>query len=403
MKFVAGWLSQMKFDSVIVRFGGEIGIKGKWTRRAYEKLLLKNIKRVLKHYGVSHEEIIRRLGRIYIKTRNAQEVASRLTCVFGVSSVSPAAETTSEMNEVVQKAVELADTVLKSRSSFAVRCRRIGEHPYSSMGICEEAGRRILVNLEKRNLRVDLRNPQFTIGVEVRDDCAYVYAETLQGVDGFPLGSQPKVICLLSGGIDSPVACWLAMKRGCTIIPVYFDIIPFTSEEVTAKALNVARKLFEWSIGFPRKVYIVSHGRNLETFIRESPRKLTCILCKRMMYRIAERIAEMEEAEGIITGESIGEQASQTLKNLRVLNEVATKYPVHRPLLGFNKLETEELAKKISTFKISTRKTGGCSAAPKKPATGAKLEAVKRAEQELDIEGMVKESVREAKTVIVQA
>ncbi len=391
----------MKFDSVIVRFGGEIGIKGEWTRRAYEKLLLKNMKKVLKHHGVSQERIIHKRGRIYIKTKNTQETALKLTQVFGVSSVSSAVETVSDMNEIVQRAVELAEDILKSGSSFAVRCHRVGEHPYSSIDICEEAGKQILARLKCLNLRVDLKNPQFTVGVEVRDDYAYIFAETLRGVGGFPLGSQPKVVCLLSGGIDSAVACWLVMKRGCPIIPVYFDIIPFTDEATTANALDVARKLFEWSIGFPRKVHIVSHGKNLETFVRRSPRKLTCILCKRMMYRVAERIAEMEKAEGIVTGEAIGEQASQTLHNLRVLNEAAIGYPVHRPLLGFNKLETEGLAKKIGTFKISTRKTEGCSAAPKKPATRARLEIVKKAEQELDIEGMVEESVRAAKSVTV--
>ena len=391
----------MKFDSVIVRFGGEIGIKGEWTRRAYEKLLLKNMKTALKHHGVSHEKIIHKRGRIYIKTKNTQETALKLTRVFGVSSVSSAVEAVSDMNEIVQRAVELAEDILKSGSSFAVRCHRVGEHPYSSIDICEEAGKQILARLKCLNLRVDLKNPQFTVGVEVRDDYAYIFAETLRGVGGFPLGSQPKVVCLLSGGIDSAVACWLVMKRGCPIIPVYFDIIPFTDEAATANALDVARKLFEWSIGFPRKVRIVSHGKNLETFVRRSPRKLTCILCKRMMYRVAERIAEMEKAEGIVTGEAIGEQASQTLHNLRVLNEAAIGYPVHRPLLGFNKLETEGLAKKIGTFKISTRKTEGCSAAPKKPATRARLEIVKKAEQELDIEGMVEESVRAAKSVTV--
>jgi len=391
----------VKFNSVIVRFGGEIGIKGRWTRRTYEKLLLKNMKKALKHYEAPYEKIIHKRGRIYIKTKNAPETASKLTRVFGISSVSPAVETTSGMDEVVQKAVELAEAILKSGSSFAVRCHRVGEHPYSSMDVCKEAGNQILANLKNRNLKVDLRNPQFTVGVEVRDESAHVFTETLYGVGGFPLGSQPKVICLLSGGIDSAVACWLAMKRGCPITPVYFDNAPFTNEATTAKALDVARKLFEWSIGFPRKIYIVPHGKNLETFVRESSRKLTCILCKRMMYRIAEKIAEMEKAEGIITGEAIGEQASQTLHNLRVLNEAVTKYPVHRPLLGFNKLETESLAKKISNFKISTRKTEGCSAAPKKPATKARLEIVKMTEQELDIEGMIEETVREAKIVTV--
>lgn len=391
----------MKFDSVIVRFGGEIGIKGKWTRRTYEKLLLKNMKKVLKHCDISHGEIIRKSGRVYIKTGNAHETATELTRVFGVSSVSPAVEITAEMNEVVQKAVELASKVLKSGSSFAVRCHRVGEHSYSSMDVCKEAGKQILASLNNRNLKVDLKNPEFTVAVEVRDDYAYVYTETLYGVDGFPLGSQSKTICLLSGGIDSPVACWLVMKRGCPITPVYFDIAPFTDEAATAKALDVARKLFEWSIGFPRKIYVVPHGKNLETFVNKSPRKLMCILCKRMMYRIAERIAETEKAEGIITGESIGEQASQTLHNLRVLSEAVAKYPVHRPLLGFNKLETEELAKKIGTFEISIRKAEGCSAAPKRPATKARLENVKKAEEQLDIEGMVEESVRSTKIVTV--
>jgi thiamine biosynthesis protein ThiI len=391
----------VKSDSVVVRFGGEIGIKGEWTRRTYEKMLSKNMKKVLKHNSIPHEKIIHKRGRIYIKTRDAQETALKLTRVFGVSSVSPAVETTSGMNEIVEMAVELADTILKSGSSFAVHCHRVGEHPYSSMDVCKETGRQILAKLRDRNLKVDLKNPQFTISVEVRDECAYIFAETMRGVDGFPLGSQTKVICLLSGGIDSPVACWLAMKRGCPIIPVYFDNAPFTDEAATAKALDVARKLFEWSIGFPRKAYVVPHGKNLETFVRESPRKLTCILCKRMMYRIAESIAEAEKAEGIITGEAIGEQASQTLHNLRILNEAATKYPVHRPLLGFNKLETERLAKKISTFKISTRRTEGCSAAPIKPSTKAMLEIVKKVEQELDIKKMVEESVRETKTITV--
>ena len=188
----------MKFDSVIVRFGGEIGIKGRWTRRTYEKLLLKNMKRVLEHYGISHGEIIRKSGRMYIKTKNAHETVAELTRVFGVSSVSPAVEITAEMNEVVQKAVELAEKILKSGSSFAVRCHRVGKHSYSSMDVCKETGEQILVSLKNRNLKVDLKNPQFTVAVEVRDDYAYVYTETLHGVDGFPLGSQSKAVCLLS-------------------------------------------------------------------------------------------------------------------------------------------------------------------------------------------------------------
>jgi len=378
-----------------------MGIKSEWTRRTYEKLLLRNIKNVLKHYKIAYEKIVRKRGRIYIKTNNANEVTFKLRMVFGISSVSPAIKTTSEMDRIVQTSVKLAEVTIKNESSFAVRCHRVGEHPYSSMDICKEVGKQILTSLKNRNLRVELKNPQFIINIEVRDDEAYIFSETMQGPGGFPLGSQAKVVCLLSGGIDSAVACWLAMKRGCPIIPVYLDNKPFTEETTTVKALDVAKKLFEWSIGFPRKVYVAPNGENLETFVREGPRKLTCILCKRMMYRIAEYIAEIEKAEGIVTGEAIGEQASQTMHNLRVLDEASVKYPIHRPLLGFDKTETEALARKIGTFEISTRKAKGCDAAPNKPSTKAKLEIVEKAEEKLDMEHMVAESVKAAKIVTV--
>jgi thiamine biosynthesis protein ThiI len=269
------------------------------------------------------------------------------------------------------------------------------------MDICKEVGKQILTSLKHRKLKVDLTNPQHTISIEIRDAEAYVYSETLQGPGGFPVGSQPKVVCLLSGGIDSPVACWLAMRRGCTMFPVYFDNAPLTGEKTTAKALDQAKKLFEWSIGYPQRVYIVPHGKNLETFMQNAPRKLTCLLCKRMMYRVAECVAEKENAEGIVTGEAIGEQASQTLTNLRALNEAARNYPVHRPLLGFDKTETEAFAKKIGTYEISIRKAKGCTAAPNQPATEAKLETVKKAEEKLDLEKMVEESVKAAKIVTV--
>jgi thiamine biosynthesis protein ThiI len=378
-----------------------MGIKSEWTRRTYEKLLVKNIKNVLKLCNISYEKIILKRGRIYVKTINAQETAVKLTRVFGISSVSPAIETTSDMDKIVQTAVNLASATSERGGSFAVRCHRVGKHPYSSMDVCKEVGKQVLISLKDKELRVELKNPQFTINIEVRDDKAYIFSKIMQGPGGFPLGSQAKVICLLSGGIDSAVACWLAMKRGCPIIPIYFDNTPYTDEAATVKALDVAKKLFEWSSGFPTKVYVVPHGKNLKTIAKECPRKLTCILCKRIMYRIAERIAKNEKAEGIVTGEAIGEQASQTMHNLRVLDQAAVNYPVHRPILGFDKKETEALARKIGTFEISTRKAKGCSAAPHKPTTKAKLEVVKEVEEKLDVEKMVEESIKAAKILKV--
>lgn len=388
-------------DTVIVRFSGEIGIKSEWTRRHYEGLLKKNIYDVLKHHSISYRKILRKRGRIYVKTENAAETAQALTRVFGISSVSQAKQTTANMDNILETALQLAVEIVQNEDTFAVRCRRTGTHPYSSIDICKQVGQQILTALKERNPHVNLSNPQRTINIEIREDEAYIFTETLQGAGGFPVGSQAKAICLLSGGIDSPVACWLVMKRGCPIVPVYLDNSPLTDETTTAKALDTAKKLFEWSIGFPRKVYIIPHGRNLQTFVEKAPRKLTCLLCKRMMYRIAEQIADIEKADGIVTGEAIGEQASQTMTNLRVLDEAAKTYPIHRPLLGFDKTETEAIARRIGTYEVSTRQAKDCTAAPSKPATQAQVEAAKDAEAALDIDGIVKDSVKAARTVLV--
>jgi thiamine biosynthesis protein ThiI len=182
-------------------------------------------------------------------------------------------------------------------------------------------------------------------------------------------------------------------------VPVYFDNTPFTDETTTERALSVAEVLFDWAVGFPRKVYVIQHGENLKKIIENCSRRFTCLLCKRLMYRIAERLAEMMKTEGIVTGDAIGEQASQTITNLRVLSGAVKKYPIHRPLLGFDKAETETIARKIGTYEISSRKAGGCTAFPSKPATMAKPEEVMETEEKLNIKEMVERSIESLKIV----
>ncbi len=343
--------------------------------------------------------ITQKRGRIYLRTTKAKTTALELTKVFGISSVSPARQTSSDLKAITETTLEIAQTQVDNEKGFAIRCRRVGKHPYSSMDVCKELGKKILERLKNRNLRVDLVNPDIIISAEVRDKQAYIYTERLQGPGGFPLGSQAKVVVLLSGGIDSPVASWLVMKRGCPITPIYVDNTPFTDERTTDRALETAKKLFEWAKGFPRKTYIIRNGQNIQRIKEKAPKRFGCLLCKRLMYRIAERIAEREGAEGVVTGEAIGEQASQTMHNLRVLDDAATKFPIHRPLLGFNKTEIEKLARKIGTFEISTRRAKGCMAAPLKPATKAKLEMVKEAEEKIGITEMVEKAITTSETL----
>jgi thiamine biosynthesis protein ThiI len=387
------------YDSVIVRFSGELWLKKLWTRKYYEKRLARNLKQTLKHYNVPYSELVRRHGRFYLKTDSAVEAADKLARVFGISSVSPAAETSSKLEEVIEKSLFLAGILLKAGDSFAVRCKRVGDQGYSSSDVRKLLGQRVLDKFgEKLGLRVDLGNPDVVLGVEVRDNEAFVYSQVIDAVGGMPLGVQPKLVGLFSGGIDSPVGCWLVMKRGSPVVFVYFDNSPFTDETTTQRALNVAEVLFGWAIGFPRKVYVVQHGENLKQ-IMQTNRKYSCLLCKRMMYRVAERLAEQLRAEGIVTGEAIGEQASQTVTNLRVLNAAVKEYPVHRPLLGFDKQETEAIARKIGTYEASSKRAGACTAVPHQPSTKAKMEDVLKAEEKLDIEAMVNRSLESIKIV----
>jgi thiamine biosynthesis protein ThiI len=392
---------EMKLNTVVVRFEGEIGIKGRWTRRSFENLLLVNIRRFLKYNKIPYNKILKKHGRIFIQTTDAEYAAEKLAQVFGISSISPAVEISSENNQIIRNSLELADDVLTDGCSFAVRCRRAGNHPYSSMEICRDVGEQVLLGLKDRNLRVDLENPQKTLEIEVRDDRAYLFSKTISGEGGFPVGSQDKIVCLLSGGTDSPVAFWLMMKRGCPVIPAYFDTTPFTDEDAKARVIDISKKLYNWAVGYPRMLYLVPHGANLKFFIDNAPLRLTCILCKRLMYRIAERIAEIENAEGIVTGDAIGQQASQTLRNLRVLNQVVTNYPIHRPLLSFNKLEIEKIARNIGTFNIAKRKPTYCGAAPRKPVTRVKLGDVQNAEREIDIESMVTKAIGKTEFMVL--
>lgn len=385
------------YDSVIIHFSGEIWLKKIWTRKYYEKRLARNLKQTLKHYDVSYKKLVRRHSRFYLKTDSALEAADKLIRVFGISSVSPAIETSSKLDDLIKTCFNLASIILEEGNSFAVVCKRVGTHNYSSNDVRKQVGKNILDMLGKNlRLKVDLDNPDHVLGVEVRDNQAFVYSQTKKGVGGMPLGVQPRLISLFSGGIDSAVGSWLVMKRGSPIVLVYFDNNPFTDETVTKRALNVAEILFSWAIGFPRKVYVVQHGDNLKQ-IMQTTRKYSCLLCKRMMYRIAERLAKQLHAQGIVTGEAIGEQASQTLTNLRVLTLAVKEYPIHRPLLGFDKQETEAVGRKIGTYKPSSMKAASCGAVPYQPSTKAKIEEVLKAEEKLPIESMIDQSLKSIK------
>jgi len=210
-----------------------------------------------------------------------------------------------------------------------------------------------------------------------------------------------KVVCLVSGGIDSPVAAWLAMRKGLTPLFLYFDNSPFTDETTQQRAFEAVKKLSQQAPEQGFRLFVVPHGEDLADILRNCTRNLTCVLCRRMMYRVAEKIALNEGAEAILTGEIIGEHASQTLQNLRVENEVISKVTVLRPLIGMNKTEVEKIARKIGTFGASTKPASCCTGPPPKPRTRARLDEVHRAEKRLNIEGMIERDLKGVKVLVV--
>jgi thiamine biosynthesis protein ThiI len=208
---------------------------------------------------------------------------------------------------------------------------------------------------------------------------------------------QGKVVCLISGGTDSPVAAWLAVRKGLTPVFVYFDNTPFTDEAAKQKALDAVKKLGLENV----KVYMVHNGDNLAEIVRNCPRNLTCVLCRRIMYLVAEKIALKEGAEALVTGEIIGEHASQTLRNLRVENQVLSEVTVLRPLIGMDKIEVESWARIIGTFDASTKPASCCTGAPPKPRTRAGLEEAQKAEQCLNIKDMIERDLKNITVVMV--
>ena len=212
---------------------------------------------------------------------------------------------------------------------------------------------------------------------------------------------EEKVICLVSGGIDSPVAAWLIFKKGYIPVFVFFDNYPFAGETTKQRAVDSVEKLKEYIPVAQAKLYIVPHGEDLADILRNCPRNLTCILCRRMMYRLAKEIAKMEKANALVTGEIIGEHASQTLRNIHVASTAVEDICILRPLLCFDKCEVEKLGREIGTFSISTSSALCCSAPPKQPRTLARVEEVTKAERKLDIDCMIKRDLRKTALIYI--
>ena len=378
-------------ELLMVRYG-EIYLKG-LNRPFFQNLLLSRVKSAVKSYTTN---VFLHDSRIYV--RDMEDMESCLKAVqkvFGVHSVCPAIEMDkTDFDAICEQGLRLMDGL---SGSFKVLARRADKrYPMDSPQICAKMGEYIL---ERRpDLRVDVRNPDHILNVEIRDQ-AYLYAKVFPAPGGMPVGSNGKAALLLSGGIDSPVAGYMIAKRGVSMVAVHFYSFPYTGERSKEKVVELARILSGYCGGM--RMYIVPFT-DIQMRIHEScPEDYTTLIMRRFMMRITEKIAQKEHAQALVTGESIGQVASQTMKALACTDAVVDM-PVFRPVIGFDKIEIIGYAQKIGTYETSSLPYEDCCTVftPKHPITQPKLDKTEQAEQKLkDAQELIDAAVNESEII----
>lgn len=372
-------------ELIMVRYG-EIYLKGQ-NRPYFLRLLVKRVNEAARPFGATvwlHDSRL-----IVSGMDDINACMERIRHVFGVHSVCPAIEMDKgDFDAVMQKAAEL----MQGKSgTFKVIARRSDKrYPLDSPEINARIGAYVLAHVP--GLTVDVKNPEHVLSVEIRD-WAYLYATVLPGVGGMPVGSNGKAALLLSGGIDSPVAGYLIAKRGVELVAVHFHSFPYTGERSKEKVLTLAGILSSYACGI--KVFVVPFTEIQMAIHEKCPPDHTTLIMRRFMMRIADRIAGKEGAQALVTGESIGQVASQTMEALVCTDDAASR-PVFRPLIGFDKAEITQWAERIGTYETSCLPYEDCCTVftPRHPVTHPRLERVHAAEQSLtDAEGMIQRAV----------
>ena len=377
---------------LMVRYG-EIYLKG-LNRPYFLKALVKRVKEAAKPFG---GQVWLHDARVFISdAEDLEGCMHRVSKVFGVHSIAPAIEMEKDNFEgICQQANELMQGL---SGTFKVEARRADKHYFlDSPQINAKVGEYVLMRNED-HLKVDVRHPEHILSIEIRDQ-AYLYCTVYPAVGGMPVGTGGKAALLLSGGIDSPVAGYMIAKRGVQLVAVHYHSFPYTSEFAKQKVLDLGKILSEYCCGL--KVYVVPFTDIQMQIHEKCPDDYTTLIMRRYMMRIAERIAQKEEAMALITGESIGQVASQTMEALITTNEVVETMPVYRPLIGFDKIDIMEYAKKIGTYETSILPYEDCCTVftPRHPATKPKEARIKKGEDQLDQEALIQTAIENAEIV----
>lgn len=387
---------------VILLKQGEIALKG-LNRRAFEELLLKNIRRRLKSAGDFNVSALQ--STVYVEPKNEEAdldlAEERCAKVFGVVGCTRAGAAEKELSKICEKAADYLKDTLEAASTFKVECKRSDKKfPYKSPEISTEVGGYLLERFP--HLRVDVHHPDITVRVEVREACAFVHTDPKPGAGGIPVGSGGKAAILISGGLDSPVAAWQMAKRGVELTAIHFASPPYTSELAHEKVVRLLRKVSEYA---GRVKLITVNFTKLQEAIRDHCREdLNTVILRRFMLRAAEHVAREEGCAALITGESLGQVASQTLQAI-ACTDAAVSMPVFRPLIGADKTDIVKLAYQIDTYAISIEPYEDCCTifTPKHPRTRPILHFVEEAEKAIDGEALLQEALEQVETMMIQA
>ncbi len=388
---------------IILLKDGEIVLKG-LNRRTFEDVLKKNIKYSL--HSLGSFEISSAQSIIYVKPLtdgvDLDEACDRISRIFGIVSFSRAAVCDEKTLDAVKRtATEYLEKKLRAAKTFKVEAKRSDKRfEYKSPEICRELGAEILSKYP--HLKVDVHNPDITVYVEIRDFGAYVHTDPMKGAGGIPVGTGGNAAILISGGIDSPVAAYMMAKRGIKLTAIHFASPPYTSRRAEEKTVRLLRKVSKYS--GKMTMFTVPFTKIQETIKNKCPEELFTIIMRRLMMVISEQIAENNDCSALITGESLGQVASQTIGALSCTDEAANML-VFRPLIGMDKQEIIDISYKIDTFDISIEPYEDCCTVftPKHPRTRPVLKYVKEAEQKVDFAPLVEEALQNLKITYISA
>ncbi len=388
----------MQPELILLRFG-ELTLKGR-NRSRFEDMVISHIRKLTGDYP--QIRIVKTYGRVYIQLNGApyEGVAQQLKKVFGLRSFSPVMRAELDLADIQRTALQVMQNLPGKPKTFKVISRRsYKKFEYTSMELNRHVSGYVLSRTP--GLKVDVHEPDVELWVEVRQEGVYVFSEIVYGLGGFPFGSNGKAMLMLSGGIDSPVAGWLAMKRGLRIEAVHFHSYPYTSERAKQKVIELTRKLSTYAKEI--RLHLVPFTEIQVGFKEEAPERLLVTLMRRAMFRITEQLAERNDALAIVTGESLGQVASQTLKSLNTI-ERAVAIPVLRPLITMDKLDIIRIAEEIDTYKISILPYEDCCTIfqPRSPSTHPNLELVEKIEQGLPwLDERIAEAVERTELMII--